>query len=367
MKRAAQAWFCAASLALLIGLPGCGGGSSSPPPPPPPPALAITTTTIPDATQGVSYNFQLQATGGSGFLTWTFAAGSGPLPLGISMSSAGRLSGVPAENGSFNFTPQVADSAGHSTTKALSLKVILPAAPVVATTVLPDGRVGGSYQVTLAATNGANPLPGGLSLGPAGDLSGILASPGTTSFTVRVTDSAARFADRALSLKAVAVPGRNDTIPTATSLSNGSFQATLSPLNSGGISPDTDYYKLTANPASTVAIQIVARQTAAGNPLDSAIEILDGAGLRFNTCRDPFSSVLSQIGPPLVQDPDPTDFNDTCVNDDDPFTGTTDSSLEFQVPGASGGPAVTFYVHVLNWTGDARPDLFYRIVVSGAN
>jgi len=98
--------------------------------------------------------------------------------------------------------------------------------------------------------------------------------------------------------------------------------------------------------------------------LDPVVEILDGSGTRLSTCKDPASAFLR---PPLVPDPNPNDFNDACINDDDPGSGTTDSSLAFQVPGTAGGPPVTFYVHVLDWRGDARPDLRYQILVSGAN
>jgi predicted enzyme related to lactoylglutathione lyase len=55
------------------------------------------------------------------------------------------------------------------------------------------------------------------------------------------------------------------------------------------------------------------------------------------------------------------------MNDDNPMTTTTDSALSFQVAGATGGAAVTFYVHVFDWRGDARPDMKYQIIISGVN
>ena len=79
---------------------------------------------------------------------------------------------------------------------------------------------------------------------------------------------------------------------------------------------------------------------------------------------DPGAAYLS---PPLVIDPNPLDYNNPCINDDDPATGTTDSSLSFQVPGAAGGVAVTFYLHVLDFRGDARPDMQYQLQIQGAN
>lgn len=72
------------------------------------PALAITTTTLPDATDGKAYSFQLQATGGVQPYTWSIATGA--LPTGITLSPSGLLSGTPSVTGAFNFTAQVTDS-----------------------------------------------------------------------------------------------------------------------------------------------------------------------------------------------------------------------------------------------------------------
>jgi hypothetical protein len=43
-----------------------------------------------------------------------------------------------------------------------------------------------------------------------------------------------------------------------------------------------------------------------------------------------------------------------------------DSKLNLKVPDANSGP-LTFYVRVLDFRGDARPDFVYTISVSGAN
>ena len=55
------------------------------------------------------------------------------------------------------------------------------------------------------------------------------------------------------------------------------------------------------------------------------------------------------------------------MNDDIPYAYTLDSRLYFKVPGNPGDPPVTFYVHVLDWSGMARPDFIYTITISGAN
>jgi len=52
------------------------------------------------------------------------------------------------------------------------------------------------------------------------------------------------------------------------------------------------------------------------------------------------------------------------VNDDLTSPPTTDSAIDFQVSGAP-STATTFYIHVLDWRGDARPDMNYQLSVSG--
>jgi hypothetical protein len=47
---------------------------------------------------------------------------------------------------------------------------------------------------------------------------------------------------------------------------------------------------------------------------------------------------------------------------DDRTAGNLDSLLEVEV-----GAAATFYIHVVEWRGDARPDLLYRLAISGIN
>jgi hypothetical protein len=72
--------------------------------------LVITTSTLPGATFGTAYSQPLAASGGIGTVTWSLAAGSGPLPAGLSLSSAGVISGTPSAMGTFSFTVQAADA-----------------------------------------------------------------------------------------------------------------------------------------------------------------------------------------------------------------------------------------------------------------
>jgi photosystem II stability/assembly factor-like uncharacterized protein len=87
--------------------------------------VQITTLSLPGATRGTEYSYQLDATGGRPTYRWTLASGS--LPKGITMSSSGLLSGKPRSSdqpGVYNFKVKVTDSTPHThqtVTQGLSL------------------------------------------------------------------------------------------------------------------------------------------------------------------------------------------------------------------------------------------------------
>jgi len=158
--------------------------------------LSITTTSpLPSGVQGTPYSRTLTATGGTGTNTWSLASGS--LQAGLSLSSAGVITGTPTATGSATFTVQVTDGA-QTAQKSLTLAVVLPL--TITTASLPTGGVGAAYSVTLAATGGTNAytwsietgsLPGGLNLNPAtGVLNGTPTSAGASNITIRATDNA---------------------------------------------------------------------------------------------------------------------------------------------------------------------------------
>ena len=71
-------------------------------------ALAIASSVLPSAQVNVSYTFNLGATGGTA--PYTYSIPSGGLPLGLSLSSSGVISGIPYSIGSTKFVVQVKDS-----------------------------------------------------------------------------------------------------------------------------------------------------------------------------------------------------------------------------------------------------------------
>jgi hypothetical protein len=62
--------------------------------------LSVVTASLPNGTVGAAYSFALAATGGSGPYTWSETSG-GSLPPGLSVSSAGVISGTPTAGGTY--------------------------------------------------------------------------------------------------------------------------------------------------------------------------------------------------------------------------------------------------------------------------
>lgn len=77
----------------------------------PAPPLSVITRSLSAGTVGVAYNPTSQALqAASGILPYTWAITSGSLPAGLTLSSAGVISGTPTTAGTSTFTVQVTDS-----------------------------------------------------------------------------------------------------------------------------------------------------------------------------------------------------------------------------------------------------------------
>ncbi len=186
--------------------------------------------TLQGATVGVSYNYQLTATGGSViYPTWTVTAGSGSLAaVGLSVSTSGVLSGSSPTAGTANFTVTVTDSEGHTSAGA-NLSVTVSTQLTIQQTTLPSGNVGSSYSQTLTAAGGSgtgynwtvsssNLASYGLTFtnsSPNATITGTPTQSGTASFTAKVTDSLNNTATQALTITidaAIALSPSNGTL-----------------------------------------------------------------------------------------------------------------------------------------------------------
>jgi hypothetical protein len=116
---------------------------------------AISTTMLAGGVVGTAYNATVAATGGAG--TLTFIVSTGNLPGGLTLSSAGAITGTPNTVGTFPFTVKVTDSntgggGPQSATKALSITVNQTAAITSANNATFVVGTAGTFTVTATGT-----------------------------------------------------------------------------------------------------------------------------------------------------------------------------------------------------------------------
>lgn len=163
------------------------------------PTITVDTASLANGQVDQAYSETLTASGGVAPYSYTVLSG---LPAGLSLSSAGVLSGTPTAAGSFNFTitaTDVATGAGapfmgsHNYTLTIGTPTL-----TLNPTTLTGMTVGASYTASVSAGGGTSPytyavtvgaLPTGLSLSTAGGISGTPTAAGAFSFTITATDS----------------------------------------------------------------------------------------------------------------------------------------------------------------------------------
>lgn len=245
--------------------------------------LKIVTTQPPNGTVGQMYSFQMQLTGGGPPFNWSVVLGN--LPPGVSLNAnTGMMSGIPAQEGKFSFTLEVADStfsAQQSSMQSLSIAVSAPPLAIVTAT-LPDGMAGQPYNVQLLAAGGTLPfkwsvvlgsLPPGVSLNAdTGMMAGIPTQDGEYSFTAEVTDSA--FSEQQISMQSLSL---KVSVPP---LAGGPTS-----LPAGGASLLPLAFTATNLPAGMVGLPYSAQLQASGGTLPYTWSILSGSlapGIQLN-------------------------------------------------------------------------------------
>ena len=142
---------------------------------------------------GVSYNQSFTANEKAA--TWSKI--SGTLPEGLLLNSAGILSGVPTEVGSFDFTIKAENSGSEYDLKTFTLEVTSASiAPIITTVELKDVNVGDEYFQNLEMKGSSATwkildkyLPANLILSSNGEITGKASNEGTYEFTVRAENS----------------------------------------------------------------------------------------------------------------------------------------------------------------------------------
>ena len=189
-----------------------------------PVVIVISPEELPDGEVSERYRATLTAEGGTE--PHTFAVTGGTLPPGLSLSSAGAISGRPSEAGEFSFTVTATDADGNTGSRDYAVSIAEAVIIVVSPGSLPEGEVGEAYSekfhrlgrrralhlrgrrrarraAVAAAVAG---LPPGLTLSSDGLLSGTPAEAGEFSFTVTATDANGEVGRKSYTLAVAAAP-----------------------------------------------------------------------------------------------------------------------------------------------------------------
>jgi len=158
-------------------------------------AVSLSTPSpLPTGTGGTPYSLTFVSAGGAAPYTYTE---TGALPTGLSMTAAGTISGTPTSAGTYPITVTVTDAATQTAQKTYQLTINAPGIALAPST-LPQGKVGTVYaSTTVSASGGSAPysyvvtsgaMPAGLTLSPAGVVSGSPTAAGSFNVTVTATD-----------------------------------------------------------------------------------------------------------------------------------------------------------------------------------
>ncbi|HQR34175.1 MAG TPA: putative Ig domain-containing protein, partial [Blastocatellia bacterium] len=155
--------------------------------------ITVTAPATNTGTTGTNFSATFTQSGGIGTTNFTTASA---LPNGITLSTAGVLSGIPTQTGSFPITVKVTDSNGctgsANYTLTISCGTITVTAPATNT-----GTANAAFSATFTQSGGigttnfttTSTLPNGITLSTAGVLAGTPTQTGVFSITVKATDS----------------------------------------------------------------------------------------------------------------------------------------------------------------------------------
>jgi len=261
------------------------------------PNIVITPPGVSDGTVNTLFNQTFTASGGNGSYSYSE---TGHLPAGITLSSAGVLSGTTTEAGSFPITVTARDAttgpgAPYSGSQTFTLNIAAPTITLSPASLI-NATVGTNYSQSLTASGGTPSYsfnitlglpPSGLTLAPDGTLSGTPTTAGDFNFTAQATDAQSFTGTHNYSIHVTAIaPGA----PTGAAATPGPEQATVSfvaPTNTGG-APITGY-TVTSSPGGLTA-------TGANSPI-VVNGLTDGTGYTFTVVAE------NTAGPGPASDP----------------------------------------------------------------
>lgn len=160
--------------------------------------ITISPTSLPALTAGTAISQSLSSSGG--LAPYTYGLESGTLPVGLSLSGGGVVSGTPTQRGSYSFSVRSTDAT--TPTGQFAIRGYTGTVAAASLTLVSNSGTaiqGVPFSQTLATTNGVAPFtyqletgswPSGISISTGGVISGTTsAAAGSYPVTLRVTDS----------------------------------------------------------------------------------------------------------------------------------------------------------------------------------
>ena len=287
--------------------------------------LSIFSTALSNATAGQPYSGSVSASGGTG--SYTFSQSGGVLPAGMSFSSSGQVTGTPNVPGPYSLGVKVTDSNGAFAVGSVTLTVVPAPLQITNSSTFPSAIAGSDYPAQqLMASGGVQPytlsingaLPAGLTLSGS-QISGTPQSPGTYSFTAKVTDSATPAASGLLGVSMTVRPQSADLVLAASSVSFSITQGTSAPpaANTVGVASSVVSQNISFSTSASVSWLTVAggsttpgvvsialnsgalSLTAAGGPYSGSVTVTCNSGSCTGTSQT-ISVSLSVTSPPAL-------------------------------------------------------------------
>jgi hypothetical protein len=304
----------ALTLSMLAVMCGCAGPSSHP-------SIGVTVTPAvpPDIDQGQSAQFTAILTGDTTHagVIWSV---SGP---GCSGKACGTLSNVTSTSATYNAPASVsaelnvtvtATSAASSSQYSTATLNVWPP-PNIITTTLPTATPGNPYSASLQAVGGVLPLkwslasgslPAGLSINGAGTIFGSPTTGGTSTFTLKVTDSSTAPNGALSTLAKLTLSVVGTLTITTLSLPAGTvgvaYSSTLS--LSGGL-PPYNWSIYSGNLPTGLMLQtssgVISGTPTTPGPSSFTLEVVDSSPIQQSLISSTYSITINASGPLTIR------------------------------------------------------------------